>query len=42
MDIFRDDLFSVLFIKNGVRYAVVTLPEQEAWLITILKTWQFE
>ena len=38
----RDDLFSVLFQKNGIRYAVITLPKDEAWLIDILKTWQFD
>ena len=37
----RDDLFTVLFQKNGVRYVVVTIPEHENWLTDILKTWQF-
>ena len=37
----RDDLFTVLFEKNGVRYSVITLSEDEAWLIDILTTCQF-
>jgi hypothetical protein len=41
VDVVRNDLFTVLFQKNGVRYAVVTLPEQEAWLTELLTTWQF-
>ena len=40
-DMVRDDVFTVLFQKNGVRYVVVTMPKHEAWLIEILKTWQF-
>ena len=41
VDILRDDTFTVLFQKNGIRYAVVTLPDQEAWLTDILTTWHF-
>jgi hypothetical protein len=41
VDVMRDDLFTVLFQKNGIRYAVVTLPEQEAWLADLLQSWQF-
>jgi hypothetical protein len=41
VDVFRDDLFTVVFVKNGLRYAIVTLPEYEAALIDILKTWSF-
>lgn len=41
VDVVRDDLFSVLFQKNGIRYAVVTLAEHEGRLINILTTWQF-
>ena len=37
----RDDTFTVLLQKNGIRYVVVTLPEDEAWLTNILTTWQF-
>lgn len=37
----RDDLFTVLFQKNGVRYVVVALPEDQPWLTDILTTWQF-
>jgi hypothetical protein len=41
VDVVRDDLFTVLFHKNGIRYSVVTLPEYEAWLTDILTTWRF-
>lgn len=41
VDVVRVDVFTVLFVRNGVRYSVVTLPEQEAWLREILTTWQF-
>lgn len=41
VDVMRDDTFKVLFVKNGVRYVVITLPEQEPWLREIFKTWQF-
>ena len=37
----RDDTFTVLFQKNGIRYGVITLSEDEAWLTDILTTWQF-
>lgn len=39
--VLRDDLFKVLFTKNGTLYVVTTLPEYEAWLTDILATWQF-
>ena len=38
VDVVRDDLFTVLFEKNGVRYSVVAMPEDEAWAIDILTT----
>jgi hypothetical protein len=41
VDVVNDDRFTVLFVKNGVRYVVVGLPEHESWLRDILKTWQF-
>lgn len=41
VDVIRDDRFTVLFEKNGVRYVVITLPEQDAWLREILATWHF-
>jgi hypothetical protein len=41
VDVVRDDLFTVLFEKNGIRYSVVGLPEDEAWLTDILTTWRF-
>jgi hypothetical protein len=41
VDVVRDDTFTVLFQKNGIRYVAVTLPEYEAWLTDILTTWQF-
>ena len=41
VSVFRDDLFSVAFRKNGISYLVVTMPELEPWLTDILRTWQF-
>ena len=41
VDVVRDDTFTVLFQKNGIRYAVVALPDRETWLINILKSWEF-
>ena len=38
----RDDTFTVLFQKNGIRYGVITLSEDEAWLTDLLTTWQFD
>jgi hypothetical protein len=31
----------VWFSTNGVRYAVVTLQDREAWLASILNSWPF-
>jgi hypothetical protein len=41
VDVVPDDLFTVLFQKNGIRYSAVTLPEDEAWLTDLLTTWRF-
>jgi hypothetical protein len=41
VDVVRNDVFTVLFQKNGVHYVVVTLTEDEAWLTDILTTWRF-
>ena len=41
LDVIRDDMFTVLFQKNGIRYVVSALPDHEAWLTDILTTWQF-
>lgn len=41
VNVLRDDLFKVVFTKNGTLYVVTTLPEYEAWLTNILTTWQF-
>jgi hypothetical protein len=41
VNVLRDDVFKVLFTKNGTLYVVTTLPEYEAWLTDILKTWEF-
>jgi hypothetical protein len=41
VDVVRNDTVMVLFQKNGVRYSVVTLPEDEAWLTDILTSWRF-
>ena len=40
VNVLRDDLFKVLFTKNGTLYVVTTLHEYEAWLTDILTTWQ--
>ena len=37
----RGDVFKVWFTKNGVFYVAVTFPEDEQWLVDILKTWEF-
>jgi hypothetical protein len=41
VDVVRDDTFTVLFYKKGIRYAVVTMPELEPRLTDILTTWRF-
>jgi hypothetical protein len=41
VNVLRDDLFKVIFTKNGTLYVVTTLTEDEAWLTDILTTWQF-
>ena len=41
VNVLRDDVFKVFFTKNGTLYVVTTLPEYEAWLTEILKTWEF-
>jgi hypothetical protein len=41
VDVVRDDTLTFLFQKNGVRYVVVALPEDEPWLADILSTWRF-
>ena len=41
VNVIRDDLFKVVFTKNGTLYVVTTLPEYEAWLTDILTAWQF-
>ena len=41
VNVLRDDVFKVLSTKDGTLYVVTTLPEQEAWLTDILKTWEF-
>jgi hypothetical protein len=41
VDVVRDGQFTVLFQKNGVRYSVITLSEDEAWLTDLLTTWSF-
>ena len=41
VNVLRDDLFKVVFTKNGTLYVVTTLLEYEAWLTEILKTWEF-
>jgi hypothetical protein len=41
VDVVRNDTFMVFFQKNGIRYSVVTLPEDETWLTDLLTTWRF-
>ena len=41
VNVLRDDVFKVLFTKNGTLYVVTTLPEYESWLTEILQTLQF-
>ena len=41
VNVLRDDVFKVVFTKNGTLYVVTTLPEYEAWLTDILTTWEF-
>ena len=36
------DVLEVWFVKLGVMYEVITMKGDEAWLVNILKTWQFE
>lgn len=40
-DVVRDDVFTVLFQKNGIRYVVIEMPEDEAWVTDMLATWRF-
>ena len=35
-------VLQVWFVKTGVMYEVITMQGDEAWLIDILKTWQFD
>lgn len=41
VNVLRDDVFKVMFTKNGTIYVVTTLPEYEAWLTDLLQSWQF-
>jgi hypothetical protein len=38
---FRNDLFEITFVKNGISYVVQTLPERATSTLDILKTWEF-
>lgn len=37
----RDDMVHVTFVKNGISYLAQTLPEHEAPLLDMLRSWQF-
>ena len=36
------DTVQIWFVKTGVMYEVITMKGDKAWLIDILKTWQFD
>ena len=38
---YRDDMFEMTFVKNGVGYVVQSLPENATSTINILKSWHF-
>jgi hypothetical protein len=39
--VYRDDMFEMTFVKNGISYNVRTLPEDGTTTLNILKSWQF-
>jgi hypothetical protein len=39
--VFRNDLFEITFVKNGISYLVQSLPENATSTLDILKSWQF-
>ena len=42
MNVVVDDTVQIWFVKLGVMYEVITFKGDEAWLVDILKTWQFQ
>jgi hypothetical protein len=38
---YRDDMFEMTFVKNGIGYVVQTVPENATSTINILKSWHF-
>jgi hypothetical protein len=38
---YRDDMFEMTFVKNGIGYVVQSLPENATSTINILKSWHF-
>jgi hypothetical protein len=39
--VFRNDMFEITFVKNGISYVVQTLPENATSTLDILKSWEF-
>jgi hypothetical protein len=37
----QDDVFEILFTKNGITYVVQTLPDNATSTLDIFKSWQF-
>jgi hypothetical protein len=41
VNVVAHDTTEFWFVKTGVMYEVITIKGDEAWLVNILKTWQF-
>jgi hypothetical protein len=41
VNVVAHDTTEFWFVKTGVMYEVITIKGDEAWLVKILKTWQF-
>ena len=39
--VFRNDLFEITFVKNGISYVVQGLPESATSTLDVLKSWEF-
>jgi hypothetical protein len=42
VNVFHGDLYKVWFVHDGTFYVVTALARDEAWLINILQSWQFD
>ena len=40
VNVYRDNVYSVSFHRNGIAYSVVT-SDNESWLVPILQSWEF-